>query len=84
MSYLLCSYLSLCDIINIHILPLNSPQRLVLTEKFTRYFFTATACGLVTMETKLSEVRRNTLPRWYLCLLPRVAGYVTEKFGECC
>lgn len=48
-----CVPIWVCNIINIHSLTLLSPQWLVLIEKFTRYSFTATACGLVTMETKL-------------------------------
>lgn len=66
---LVCCVLSGSDIINMHSLPLHSPQWLVLIEKFTRYFFTATACGLVAMETKLSEVRVNTLAGTCVCFL---------------
>lgn len=58
----LCSYLGLAVVINIHRLPLLSPQWLALIEKFTRYFFIGPVGGLVSMETKLSEVGRNSLP----------------------
>lgn len=69
----LCSYLGLVVVINIHRLPLLSPQWLALIEKFTRYFFIGPVDGLVSMETKLSEVGRNSLP---------IAGVGSPPWGE--
>lgn len=61
-GHYLCPYVGLAVVINIHRLPLLSPQWLALIEKFTRYFFIGPVGGLVSMETKLSEVGRNSLP----------------------